>query len=357
VDIASALDAEKFQPVVVLERDAPPVYSVGDHVTLRRLSAVSTRKAFWPLVRTLRAERPDVVYAALPHLNILTAAALPLVRRPAFVASVHNNQARELPQLPDGALLGKLIPFSYRSADAVVGVSTGVADEARNVFGAGDKARVIYNPIDTEAIRTAAQQPIPHPWLTGDHTVLVAMGRLAEQKNYPLLLRSMAELHHQEPNARLLILGDGPLRSELIELGRELGIAEIVDFVGVQQNPFSYIARADVFVMTSKYEGFGMALVEAMALGTPVASTDCDYGPREILQDGRSGLLLADESTQGVAGSLLSLLSDSDRCAHLGAAGKLRANDFDISVIAPQTGELLSSVLKNRTPRRFGART
>jgi glycosyltransferase involved in cell wall biosynthesis len=166
----------------------------------------------------------------------------------------------------------------------------------------------------------------------------VSAGRLAEAKNYPLLIDALARLRARVP-ARLFILGAGELESELRALVRSRHLDDAVVFGGFQRNPWKYMARADVFVLTSHYEGFGNVLVEAMACGTPVIATSSP-GTREIITDGVDGLLVDRHDAGEVAAAIERVLSDSPLRARLAAAGQERAKQFALPAIVATYNQL-----------------
>jgi glycosyltransferase involved in cell wall biosynthesis len=173
--------------------------------------------------------------------------------------------------------------------------------------------------------------------------VVLAAGRLVRHKGYSDLLRGFALLTEKIP-ARLIILGEGPLRKEFEALGGKLNIADKIDWLGFQLNPFAFISRADLFVLSSLYEGFGIVLLEAMACGTPVVSTDCQSGPREVLADGEAGLLVPVGDPHALAASMWRVLTDSSLAKRLKQAGKEQAEIFSIDNIADRFLELVSEV-------------
>ncbi len=340
--LASGLDAAAFDVSLILERHQEQLYEIAPSLPVSVLGVSSTRRALRPLVSVLRRDRPDIVYAALPHLNALAAAAVRfVVPKPRLVVSVHNNHEREWVHMQDGQRLKHLTPWAYRSADAVVTVSQGLAAQVQRTRGvAKEKVHCIYNPIDADTIERVAMDEVNHEWLDETHDVVVAMGRLAPQKDYGSLLRAFAVIREARSRARLMVLGDGEQRRQLEQLSCDLGVADSVSFLGVRANPFAYIARADCFVLTSSYEGFGMAIVEAMTAGTPVVSTDCPYGPAEILGDGRWGLLARAGSIESIAACVLRVLNDGALGSTLRSAGRQRARDFRADVIVPQLAKL-----------------
>ncbi len=193
-----------------------------------------------------------------------------------------------------------LMARTYPLADAVVAVSQGVAADLSAITGLPlNRIVTIYNPVVGDEIAALARAPAPHSWFApGQPPVVLAAGRIADQKDYPTLIRAFADLRARRL-ARLVILGEannqskaGDQRAVLLDLARELGVAPDVGLLGYVANPYAYMARATVFVLSSKFEGFGNALVEAMACGCAVVSTDCPGGPREILDAGRYGDLV-----------------------------------------------------------------
>lgn len=181
------------------------------------------------------------------------------------------------------------MPFLYRFVSKVIAISDGVAADTRKLTGLpGDRIAVIPNPVITKDIFSLAGERVPHPWLEPNRPCPVVMGagRLTRQKDFPTLLRAFSLMRGQRP-ARLVILGEGNDRGELQALARELGLESVLLLPGFQENPYSWLVRADLFVLSSRWEGSGNVLTEAMALGRPVVATDCPSGPGEILDGGR----------------------------------------------------------------------
>ena len=268
----------------------------------------STRLPRWAasIAEYMDRERPHAVLA----MNALstTAAAMALrltLHRARFVATLHQPLRRRL--------LSRA-RRSYPCADAAVGVSLGVTSEFAKIPGM-DTARIrtVYNPIGSEYIARKASEPVAHRWLDGsDCPVILAIGKLIERKGYSTLLRAFARVASQRP-ARLIVLGEGRLRTKLLSLASRLGVAERVDFPGFSENPFGFLARADLFVLSSQNEGLPTVLVEAMICGCPVVSTDCRHGPREILEDGRYGPLVPVDDPEALASAMVSVLDKPPR--------------------------------------------
>jgi glycosyltransferase involved in cell wall biosynthesis len=221
----------------------------------------------------------------------------------------------------------------YGAADGVVAVSDGVADDFAQVTGfRRSRIRTIYNPVVTAELSALAEAPLDDPWFApGQPPVVLSVGRLAVQKDFPTLLRAFALVRAQRP-ARLLILGEGDKRPELEALARRLGVMRDVCLRGYVDNPFAYMRRCAVFVLSSAYEGLPNALIEAMACGAPVVSTDCPSGPAEILDSGKYGCLVPIGDEAAMAAATLAIL----RYAPDTTSTRHQAQRFSIETSADQ---------------------
>ena len=248
------------------------------------------------LRRYLRRARTQVILSSLTHLNLASILARGWPSSgPRLVLVEHNDlahaSAHSLRRWENFSPLAMRLLYPF--ANAVVAVSAGVADGLVQRAGLRRTSiTVIHNPIVTPGIVEKANAPLDHPWFaSGQPSVILAAGRLTLQKDYPTLLRAFAVLRSHR-SARLLILGKGDLQAELEALAGQLGIAADVQFAGFDPNPFRFMKRCGVFVLSSAWEGFGNVLVEALACGAQVVSTDCPSGPAEILENGRYGRLV-----------------------------------------------------------------
>lgn len=249
------------------------------------------------LARVLKRMKPKVIFSTNQRTSFWAVVAKRLANTPTrIIAREPTTPSMNLKELPSPVARYRLkwmMSRSYRLADAVVAPSRGVRDDIISTLGiTPSKVSVIYNPVITPQIECMKQEPVEHPWyISKTAPVILAVGRLVYPKNYPLLLRAFARVRKQMP-ARLMILGQGEMRSELELLASELSVAEDVCFYGFDPNPFRFMARSDVLVLSSVREGFPNVLVQAMACGCSVVSTDCLSGPREILDGGRYGALV-----------------------------------------------------------------
>jgi len=187
----------------------------------------------------------------------------------------------------------RLIRTFYPWAASVVAVSRDAADDFAKAAGLPrERVEVVYNPVITPRLLELARETPDHPWFApGQPPVLLGVGRLTAQKDFPTLLRAFAEVR-RDREVRLVILGEGPDRPALLQLAGELGIGESFDLPGFRHNAMAYMAASAMFVLSSAFEGLPTVLIEALAAGTQVVSTNCPSGPREILQDGRLGALV-----------------------------------------------------------------
>ncbi len=236
-----------------------------------------------------------------------------------------------------------LVKWVYRWADQTIVITQGIAREFTRDLGiASEKISVIHNPLDLGNLRQRVEDPLPLE--VGDRPIILSIGRLAPEKNQPLLLKAFSLILKSRP-AALILLGDGPERENLESLALDLGISHDVKFMGFQPNPYPYLAQADIFALTSRYEGFGNVILEALASGVPVVATDCPYGPREILLDGKYGLLVPMDDVQALAEAILDLLDQPKKRARLSRSGRIRAKDFSIETIIPQYEDLFRKVI------------
>jgi glycosyltransferase involved in cell wall biosynthesis len=302
------------------------------------------------LAAYLRKAKPDVVFATSVPPNIVACMA-------GFAGRLVLRQSNALCIEREASLASvetrwrdRLIPRLYRRADAIIANSAGVAV---NLEALGlDRRRIVAIPngVECDRIETAARAPVALPWPESDHEPLImAAGRLAPQKDHATLIRAFARLQVMV-RSRLVILGEGPERRSLETLARNLGIGDRVVFPGYRENPYPLFARADLFVLSSRYEGMPNVLLEALACGLPIVSTDCPHGPVEILKDGWFGSLVP-------VGDSVRLAHEIARSLHAPANAerqRARARHFDAGKIA----ERYVDVLLNRTqenPARLAA--
>ena len=277
----------------------------------KRVVGPNRHTCLFGLLDYARNKNPHVLMSSTHSGNLaalVTKRFLPDLR---LVTRHDNHLSSEIARVSKFRRLGiSMMRKRLHHADVAVAVSEGVAKDLRALVPDAKNVQTIYNPLDLDGIRSQGNEPVSHLWLL-DHKspVIVAAARLAPVKDLQTLLRAFEVVMHGR-RACLIILGDGPELHNLMDLADDLGIHAYVDFAGFQSNPFPYMAKADVFVLSSIHEGAPMVLAEAMALGTPVVSTNCPSGPAEILDNGRLGRLTPPRAVLELALAILDTLGN-----------------------------------------------
>ncbi|WP_370402016.1 glycosyltransferase [Sulfitobacter sp. JB4-11] len=285
------------------------------------------------LWRYLRDRKPDALIAAMWPLTVIAPlAAAASGGNTKVLISEHNTLSIQYRNLhrSEALIMHALMYALYPLASARIGVSRGVVkDIARLSMLSPMKFTVIHNPVQSGPTpEDVEQRHADSLWLSPNGNRIIAVGSLKDQKNHPLLLSAFAKLN--QPDAQLMIVGDGALRPSLEQHAANLNIADRVIFAGYQPDPTPFYHSADLFVLSSNYEGFGNVIVEALSCGTPVVSTNCPSGPAEILEDGRWGTLTPVGDADALAAAMQSSLDKS----HDTEALKRRAADFAPEIAA-----------------------
>lgn len=320
---------------VVHNADGPFARQLADNVRLVTLGGRRFETSFPRFCRYIMRERPNAVMASMQHAGVFALLAKRLMgRQTRFLVQYQNTISVEYASARLVSRLWlRLLGFLLPSADAVVAVSEDVAEDMVHMFPkTAGNVLSIYNPVFDPGILELAEEPLAHPWF-GDPEVpvVVSVGRLAPQKDYKTLLAAFAQVLKVR-KARLVIVGEGPDRAALAARAEELGVGELVDLPGFQSNPYPFMRNAQVFVLSSIHEGLPLVLVEALACGTPVVSTRCPSGPREVLEDGKWGRLVPVGDAQAMADAVLGALDEPADTDALVA----RARCFSPSSIAPE---------------------
>lgn len=325
--VANLLEAFAHVPrrfdLLTLRDHGPYLGDLPDNVRSVPLPARHRNTVVPSLVRYLRRHRPEALLTASHRLNRAAVLARRLARVPTRVvlrmgmtlsgqeASLGPRRARRL---------YRSMAYWYPQADAVVAPSPGVGEDLERLAGVDPaRLRVIPNPLIGGSFQRRAAAPLPgngtaDEWFADAHpnqpTVILGAGSLEPRKDFATLIRGFARLHARRPETRLVILGEGDERPRLEELAQELGVADAVRLPGHTANPYPYMARAGVFALTSKREGSGAVLVEALACGTPVVATDCPTGPATTLRGGEAGGLVPVGDAEALAVALERALDD-----------------------------------------------
>jgi glycosyltransferase involved in cell wall biosynthesis len=292
------------------------------------------------LIGYLKRERPPVLVTERIRVNQAALRAKRFSGVPVRVfAGLHTAMSHEIDNLrPDkqrsqGAVFRRCYPLN----DGFISVSRGVADDFIELLDvAQEKVKVVYNPVVNDEFYAKADEPVDHEWFAPSRQapVLLAAGRLEPQKDFPSLIEAFSNVRKQRP-CRLLILGEGSQRSALEEQAAATGFGGDIDLPGHQVNPYRFMRRADLFVLSSAWEGSPNALTEALACGTPVVATDCNSGPMEILDGGRFGPLVPVGDVTALTAAIIEVLDHPhDRAFLQSAAARFTVENCADSYLA-----------------------
>jgi len=316
VNLARGFAEQGFKVDLVLAKaEGPYLSEVPKEVRVVDLKAKRVLYSLPGLVHYIRRERPKAMLSTLDHANIIALWARKISRVP-FRLVIREANTAGMSKKDATTLRGKLMPsimrYFYPWADGIVAVSKGVSEDLIKIIGVpAGKVKVIYNPAVTPEMFIKAEETLDHPWFTpGEPPVILGVGRLTAQKDFSTLICAFALVRKERP-ARLMILGEGEKREELEGLVRETGLDAEVDLPGFVDNPYNYMKRSKVFVLSSQWEGLPNVLIQALAIGTPVVSTDCPSGPAEILEGGKWGRLVPVGNADGLATAVMVSMNES----------------------------------------------
>lgn len=352
VQVLNALDDARWdRSMYLFERKGPHLADLSPSIRLEVAGSGSRWGRWRALRRWIRLRRPDVLVAFLSYLSVLTAARAASVGArvifavgtplSAFLMDPDYHWSRRWQR----GLFKAAMRVGCTVTDLVVATSQGVADDLIDSFGGRPgRVRVVNNPVDVAAVASASREPIDEADVVRwQRPVVVAAGRLASVKDYPLLIEAFAILRAQRA-ASLFILGQGEQEATIRAMIEERGLGSSVHLCGFRKNPWSYIARADVFALTSRYEGFGNVLVEAMACGVPVVATRSP-GTQEIVTTGSGGLLVDRQEPAAFAAALGKVLDDAALRRQMGDAARRHAEQYRTEAIAVAYERALTEAL------------
>lgn len=336
---ASFCQAGHDVTLAAAQMDGPARAWVDPKVRTVAVGRGQLRHALLPLARLIRNERPDVVLSSVLDANIVAVAARALAGSPRpklVIRETNSHRARG----DIGRIRQTLTGFAYPKANAVVALSEGVRQELIADYALPAASVVtIHNPVEFAALADEAKKAPPPPvaktgrWIMG-------VGRLIRQKGFDRLVSAVAKL--KRPDVTLVLVGEGPDRTALAAQASDLGVSLLMP--GFVRQPMHWLAHADLFVLSSRWEGFGHVIVEAMAAGAPVISFDCPHGPRDIIKDRSTGFLIPEGDEPALTAAMAELLDDSDLAGRLSAAAATDAERFSSARIADQYLNLFSSL-------------
>jgi len=299
--------------------------------------------AFLPeLIRYLKQEKPRVLLSAKTHTNLVALWATQLAKSSNRVVISERTSLVDIIKTSQKWRWRFILPLlghEYPKAGGIITVSNGVKEELVLQSGLQPQTiTTIYNPLMTEKIREKGLEPIKHPWFQKESSIpiILGVGRLVPQKDFTTLIKAFSRVRQRQP-AHLVIIGEGRQRSQLTTLAENLGIDKDVWMPGFSNNPYAFMSKASMLVLSSIYEGLPNVLIEALACGCPIVSTDCPTGPSEILEKGKYGTLVPLGDSQALAQAIYHTLDNSPNRNDLLS----RAADFDIEKISQEYLEVL----------------
>ena len=338
------LNKEKYDVSLVLfEKKGPYLAELPNHARIYNLNK-KNKYSFISLViktaKTIRDIHPETVVSFSYYTNIIVGCAALLLKKKHFrlVLSERSHLSRALMEERYSTAKRLLSRISLRQADIVVVNSSGSKKDLEENFCPQKEIRIIKNPLDIEGIDSLSRE---ENGISDLGPYVLAVGRLSKPKGYPYLLRAYA-LICQNIVENLVILGDGENKKELLSLVKELGVQDRVFFLGFQQNPYKFMKHASLYVLSSLWEGFPNVLLEAMACGAPVISTDCPSGPNELIVDGLNGILVPPANHEALAQAMLMLLRNENLKHKFSVLGRKTVEDFRMETVIPQFEEVLS---------------
>jgi len=355
LSIIEALDRQRFEPILILFTDrrdhAPPagvpivtLSAAAPFGALRLMSRIRE------IARLVKRERIDLLVSFLIGPNIVSIAAAKLAGVPIVIGERSAPQtvlSAENPNLPLRGLWSWLVRVMYPRASHIITNTAGAKAELAGFIGVpAARISVIPNALDLERITSLAAEAPDADVVWPADPVLVHVGRFTHAKDHDTLLQAFAKIRRHRP-ASLVLVGDGEDEARVRARTRELGLEADVIFTGFTRNPYRYLARATVSVLTSRFEGLPNALIESMALGIPIVSTACQFGPVEVLGNNEYGVLTPVGDPEAFAAAVEALLDDPAKRRELSQRGLVRAADFDRRRVGPAYEDLFVGVISS----------
>lgn len=353
LELLRHLDREKYRLSIVMTRmdgvlvsEIPPDVKIIDRSDLYKSSRYFLKRV-WGLAKIIKVEKADLVISFLTGANRSLMRCRYLVDdNVKFILREGNNPThikKSAYSIKEKILSEREVKFFYPKADRIIAASNGIVTSFVEKWGIEpDKFRVIHNMVDLKKVgKTNKIENFFQP----DKKYIIAAGRLVKQKGYGDMIRAFSKVIKQVPS-KLIILGDGPERDNIEKMIKKLSLENDVYIPGFVKNPWEYMKASDVYISTSHYEGFHLTIAEAMACGIVPVATDCDYGPREIINDGKNGRLLPVGDIKGLSNAVVDLLNNDELREMMSSSAKNRAEAFDVKNIVQQYGQLFDDLME-----------
>jgi len=303
------------------------------------------------LIKVLRGEKPQLIFTHMPPTGTaVIALSRFLSRDTSRIVCVHHNRFLSS-QYKNSPIKKILVSYFYKNVDLHVHVSDSLRKFNVKEWGLpAQKSITIYNPVDFDEINKLAKAPVPDDLsLFFDKPRITMVSRLSPQKDHQTLLRAFKKVISRRPSY-LFLIGDGEERLGVEQLIQDLDLDDSVFLLGYKTNPYVYMAHSDIFVLSSHFEGLPTVVIEAMICGAPVIASDCEFGPREILEDGKYGVLVPVGSVEILAERIINLLEDRGLAKKYAESAHRKAMEFSKERIIPQYETVVDQLLKEETP-------
>lgn len=297
----------KATNLIIINHDGSLKDQIPSGCKVIDLKVKRARDAYWKLKQSLIELKPEIIISAQTHINVLIIL-VRLLSNISFKLIVVEHITFNKELLSRGIFFEKmrplLIKLFYRFADEVVAVSPGSSKSIHEFSKYNKEIQVIRNGLDLEHIKEQAKEFVAHSWINNNKIkLLVSMGRFSHQKNFPLLLKSFSMLPNIQ-SYRLIILGEGAEKENLKSVAEELNISQYIDFYGFTENPYPILTAADLFVLSSNWEGFANVVIESLACGVPIVATNCPGGPADILSNQPFGKIVPMNNPEQMASAI-----------------------------------------------------
>lgn len=348
LNISNYLDRKKFKIKIVSLRDIEE--SSYKHLLKKEIEFINinkkARNSLLSITKIINNYEPDIIFSTLPRINVLAFISLKLSKNRKKTKLI----VREANLIKKGVTVSSFLHFLlgivYKKSDMVISLSKGITKNIQENFGAKLNIKTIYNPIDLNTIERLKEEKIENKKSDFDEKfIFINCGRLAEQKNQKILIEAFYRANLPKEKWQLNLLGDGLKREELENLTKKYNLQNNINFLGFQKNPYKYMKNSDLFILSSLWEGFGHVVAESMACGTPVLSTDCPHGPREILMDGKYGWLVKNNDIHELSEKIKYLFYNQEEIKVMRKKVKERVEYFDAKNIVKEYEEAFLSLL------------
>lgn len=335
--------------LLMVKAKGPHVKNIPEGVNQIKFKQSSTWLCLPELIWHLWKHKPRFILAAKHRGVALAVTAKALANSDTkIIGQIHTNTSATFANKSNSKRNTRFREMRkyYPRLDALVGVSQGVLDDIESIIGKLPFNKALPNALFDDTIYTVAEQPIDHPWLIeSEIPVVMSAGRMTEQKDFATLVKAFAIATQSQP-LRLMIIGEGEQKQSLEALSEQLNISDVITFIPFQTNLPAWLDKADIFACSSAWEGLGNVVAEALAVGKPIASTDCKSGPREILEDGKFGELTPVADAEALAQAILKVTAN--RAEFPTQAAKDSARRFHLDVSAKQYLSFFDSVLARK---------